>query len=712
MKILASWLVFILAFPLFAQEKEFTVTLNPQERTVVVIVNSDKNFKSYYAVIVNKGDTPPSATQIINGKDHDGSNAKLYFNMTGKLYNFAGLREYRDYTMYMVAKRTDGTYSSIVSYDFKTIDKTTPSIDYSSTGIEVMGESSVNFQGRASEDVTFYCLVIKKTDNHKHPSAQQITEGKKYNDSKVSENQHLIKYWAHAFSYNLGIIKGLEEDRYYWAYIVAKDLSGKLSDIKKFEFKTNDVTPPILSNLKLISTIDDSGEIKGEIRFLSNEDGKVGYQIDYAWNYMLNDKGKYNIPTSEEVVKGLKRYTESEIATPYAGIKVSANTEKVIPIKLEGNAPYVAMVVVEDDEGNLSKVLHTDIIITPFDSRVPVIIPDSIRIKDTFIRLLSDKKADEKLCVEAFFSEPSDTLLPVEQFIKKEFSNHRKDCFVRNRWVEPMFGYLKRDHAYDMYLRVVDLSGNYKYICKNIKTNNNNSYNTPKRPDFTINSVKSSNDTLIIDFNCDASTEHIYFSISKDETETPNALLTKTGHMNDFTKSKKHGKVTVKSKHIIKISGLENGENQRVFLTVADNSGYLSKVKYREFSISISNDETTTTEEENDDNSDSNEEDVVNDDETNAEVNDDSTLIEDKDININLHIFPNPAEDIINIKSKDNISEIIIFDSKGRKIMSVPTKKIKQNRSENINVSNLPKGIYIVELYSGHLKYHSRFVKL
>lgn len=59
-----------------------------------------------------------------------------------------------------------------------------------------------------------------------------------------------------------------------------------------------------------------------------------------------------------------------------------------------------------------------------------------------------------------------------------------------------------------------------------------------------------------------------------------------------------------------------------------------------------------------------------------------------------LSIFPNPTKDKVNIKHKMN-TEIVLFDMAGKQI-SVEIKSISATESE-VNLANLPKGIYIVQ---------------
>lgn len=60
-----------------------------------------------------------------------------------------------------------------------------------------------------------------------------------------------------------------------------------------------------------------------------------------------------------------------------------------------------------------------------------------------------------------------------------------------------------------------------------------------------------------------------------------------------------------------------------------------------------------------------------------------------------LKVFPNPAVDIVNVTAKNEIKSVNIIDLSGKKIKSV-------NTSKELNVSELSKGIYILQVYYGN----------
>ena len=67
--------------------------------------------------------------------------------------------------------------------------------------------------------------------------------------------------------------------------------------------------------------------------------------------------------------------------------------------------------------------------------------------------------------------------------------------------------------------------------------------------------------------------------------------------------------------------------------------------------------------------------------------------IEDIDLDKLVKIYPNPTNNYLNIKSSTvTITKISIFDLQGKRML------IKTNHLDNINVSNLNRGIYFLKL--------------
>lgn len=71
----------------------------------------------------------------------------------------------------------------------------------------------------------------------------------------------------------------------------------------------------------------------------------------------------------------------------------------------------------------------------------------------------------------------------------------------------------------------------------------------------------------------------------------------------------------------------------------------------------------------------------------------------------NPSIYPNPASNIIFIKNFKNISGIKIYDSTERIV-----KNLKTN-TDAVDVSNLNKGIYFIEILSGNKSFKTKFIK-
>lgn len=67
-------------------------------------------------------------------------------------------------------------------------------------------------------------------------------------------------------------------------------------------------------------------------------------------------------------------------------------------------------------------------------------------------------------------------------------------------------------------------------------------------------------------------------------------------------------------------------------------------------------------------------------------------------------IYPNPATDVISIAGVDENTQVSIFDLNGRKLQQ------RQN-TQQIDVSNLQSGIYLVEISSTAKRQTLRFIK-
>lgn len=61
--------------------------------------------------------------------------------------------------------------------------------------------------------------------------------------------------------------------------------------------------------------------------------------------------------------------------------------------------------------------------------------------------------------------------------------------------------------------------------------------------------------------------------------------------------------------------------------------------------------------------------------------------------NLTIELYPNPAQDIINLSIIENVAEVYIFDCTGRSVLF-----INDIQNNTINISNLEQGAYIVKL--------------
>jgi GEVED domain/Secretion system C-terminal sorting domain len=73
----------------------------------------------------------------------------------------------------------------------------------------------------------------------------------------------------------------------------------------------------------------------------------------------------------------------------------------------------------------------------------------------------------------------------------------------------------------------------------------------------------------------------------------------------------------------------------------------------------------------------------------------------------NIKIYPNPAQDEINLESETKIDYVTISDFSGREFLKKDIGKVKST----LNISQLPKGNYIVTIYSGGGVKSSKFIK-
>ena len=78
--------------------------------------------------------------------------------------------------------------------------------------------------------------------------------------------------------------------------------------------------------------------------------------------------------------------------------------------------------------------------------------------------------------------------------------------------------------------------------------------------------------------------------------------------------------------------------------------------------------------------------------------------------NENALIFPNPAADLINIISDHNIQKIKMYDTKGSLLESI--KLLNKSTSESIDISQLPSGLYFIEVELFTITKRFKLIKL
>jgi len=80
----------------------------------------------------------------------------------------------------------------------------------------------------------------------------------------------------------------------------------------------------------------------------------------------------------------------------------------------------------------------------------------------------------------------------------------------------------------------------------------------------------------------------------------------------------------------------------------------------------------------------------------------DSSLGVNENATSNFAIYPNPAQDIVNITSKtEPINQVEIFNMLGQKVLDL---SFDQNLSENVDVSNLQAGMYVMKVNASTTK--------
>ena len=71
-------------------------------------------------------------------------------------------------------------------------------------------------------------------------------------------------------------------------------------------------------------------------------------------------------------------------------------------------------------------------------------------------------------------------------------------------------------------------------------------------------------------------------------------------------------------------------------------------------------------------------------------------------------VWPNPAKDVVEIKTRSLFDRVEIFDLRGGKILSQDIKELEFN----IDISNFSKGVYIINLYSNSIVHTEKLIKI
>jgi Secretion system C-terminal sorting domain len=85
-----------------------------------------------------------------------------------------------------------------------------------------------------------------------------------------------------------------------------------------------------------------------------------------------------------------------------------------------------------------------------------------------------------------------------------------------------------------------------------------------------------------------------------------------------------------------------------------------------------------------------------------ATLSNDSFLL---NYNSGLQLFPNPSNNLIQIKLNSKIDKITLFDSQGKVIL------IQTQNNNEINIENLSKGVYIIDVCTENENFYRKFIK-
>ena len=69
----------------------------------------------------------------------------------------------------------------------------------------------------------------------------------------------------------------------------------------------------------------------------------------------------------------------------------------------------------------------------------------------------------------------------------------------------------------------------------------------------------------------------------------------------------------------------------------------------------------------------------------------------------NINLYPNPTNDVLNIQTEENVQLVEVYNIQGAKVLV-------DNRTQ-LNVSELPKGTYVINVITQNGISRSKFVK-
>lgn len=227
----------------------------------------------------------------------------------------------------------------------------------------------------STEKGRYYFTVRKKDD--KPPTIREIIDDAKTTTLKTSGQGMIGADLKATFD-----IDGLVEMTDYTLYVVVSDEAGNYSDKVFKDFTTMDGTPPSITNLDVLPL---PGGKRADVTFNASESGRYYYRV-------VPKAADTTPPTVKEVM-------ESSGALSGTG-KANAGSNSIRISGLTHLTEYVIYMVMEDDSGNLTTNVVSDIFTTrELDDILPTVSPN--------INIVGSTK-DEPTVIQLTFSEPMD----------------------------------------------------------------------------------------------------------------------------------------------------------------------------------------------------------------------------------------------------------------------------------------------------------------